>query len=55
MVKEVEPIRATHHRWDRIPLEPMKGTITRRFVSSERMMIAHGVFEEERRRASALP
>ena len=46
MVKEVESIRATHHRWDRIPLESMKGTITRRFVSGERMMIAHVYFKK---------
>jgi len=38
-------MRATHHRWDLIPLETLKGTITRRFVSSERMMIAHVYFK----------
>lgn len=31
----------THHRWDRIPLESLKGTITRRLITSERMMLAH--------------
>jgi quercetin dioxygenase-like cupin family protein len=31
----------THHRWDQIPAESMKGTITRRLISGERMMIAH--------------
>ena len=31
----------SHHRWDRIPQEPLKGTITRRLVTGERMMIAH--------------
>jgi quercetin dioxygenase-like cupin family protein len=31
----------THHQWDRIPEEPLKGTITRRLVTGERMMIAH--------------
>ncbi|MGH8137504.1 MAG: cupin domain-containing protein [Steroidobacteraceae bacterium] len=30
-----------HHRWDRIPAEPLKGTITRRLITGERMMIAH--------------
>src|ERR1700722_15275199 len=30
-----------HHRWDKIPEETMKGTITRRLITSERMMIAH--------------
>ena len=30
-----------HHRWESIPAEPMKGTITRKIISGERMMIAH--------------
>jgi quercetin dioxygenase-like cupin family protein len=32
---------ANHYRWNEIPAEPMKGTITRRLITSERMMIAH--------------
>ena len=32
---------AKHYRWQEIPAEPMKGTITRKLISSERMMIAH--------------
>src|SRR5450755_645255 len=32
---------AKHHVWKEIPAEPMKGTITRRLITSERMMIAH--------------
>lgn len=35
------PESVTHHRWDSIPAEPMKGTITRKIVTGERMMIAH--------------
>jgi quercetin dioxygenase-like cupin family protein len=31
----------THHRWDEIPAEPLKGTITRRLITGNRMMIAH--------------
>jgi len=31
----------THHVWDQIPAEPLKGTITRKLVTGERMMIAH--------------
>jgi quercetin dioxygenase-like cupin family protein len=31
----------THHVWDQIPAEPMKGTITRKLVTGERLMIAH--------------
>ncbi|MDE2305149.1 MAG: cupin domain-containing protein [Gammaproteobacteria bacterium] len=29
------------HRWKDIPAEPLKGSITRRIVTGERMMIAH--------------
>ena len=29
------------HRWDDIPAEPLKGSITRKMISSERMMVAH--------------
>jgi quercetin dioxygenase-like cupin family protein len=29
------------HRWKDIPAEPLKGTITRKLVTGERMMIAH--------------
>jgi quercetin dioxygenase-like cupin family protein len=32
---------AKHYRWSDIPEESMKGTITRKLVTSERMMIAH--------------
>jgi quercetin dioxygenase-like cupin family protein len=32
---------ATHHRWSDLPLESMRGSITRRMVSTERMTIAH--------------
>jgi quercetin dioxygenase-like cupin family protein len=31
----------THHVWAQIPAEPLKGTITRKLVTGERMMIAH--------------
>jgi quercetin dioxygenase-like cupin family protein len=30
-----------HYRWDDVQLEPLKGTISRRVISGERMMIAH--------------
>jgi quercetin dioxygenase-like cupin family protein len=30
-----------HYRWDALPAEPLKGGITRKLVTSERMMIAH--------------
>ncbi len=45
-MKMADATRATHHRWDQIPLESLKSTITRRFVSSERMMVAHVYFKK---------
>jgi quercetin dioxygenase-like cupin family protein len=36
-----DPKSVTHHRWDDIPAEPLKGGITRKLVTGERMMIAH--------------
>jgi quercetin dioxygenase-like cupin family protein len=38
--------RATHHRWEDIPAEPLKGTISRRLVSGERVMLAHVYFKK---------
>ena len=43
-VKAMKPMdaqSAKHYRWKELPAEPMKGTITRRLITSERMMIAH--------------
>jgi quercetin dioxygenase-like cupin family protein len=43
-IKATSPIDAAtakHYRWKELPAEPMKGTITRRLITSERMMIAH--------------
>lgn len=36
-----EATTAKHYRWEELPLETMKGTITRRLITSDRMMIAH--------------
>ena len=33
--------RVSHHAWARIPEETLKGTITRKLITGERMMIAH--------------
>jgi quercetin dioxygenase-like cupin family protein len=33
--------RAEHYRWNELPAEPLKGGITRKLITSERMMIAH--------------
>jgi quercetin dioxygenase-like cupin family protein len=37
----IDAASATHYRWKDLPAEPMKGTITRKLITSERMMIAH--------------
>jgi unsaturated pyranuronate lyase len=34
-------LSARHHRWNDVALEPLKGTISRRVITGERMMIAH--------------
>ncbi|MFI4890334.1 MAG: cupin domain-containing protein [Steroidobacterales bacterium] len=36
----------THHRWTDLPAESLKGGITRRLVTGERMMIAHVYFKK---------
>jgi quercetin dioxygenase-like cupin family protein len=36
----IESSGLQHHRWTDIPEEPLKGTITRRLIAAERMMIA---------------
>ncbi|MEA3196489.1 MAG: hypothetical protein QOF32_541 [Gammaproteobacteria bacterium] len=37
----LEATSAKHYRWEELPAEPMKGSITRRLITSDRMMIAH--------------
>lgn len=37
---------AQHYCWDEITLQPLKGTISRRLITSERMMIAHVYFKK---------
>jgi quercetin dioxygenase-like cupin family protein len=37
---------ATHYRWADLPAEPLKGGLTRRLISAERMMIAHVHFDK---------
>jgi quercetin dioxygenase-like cupin family protein len=39
--KPVEAVSAKHYRWEDLPLENLKGDLSRRLISSERMMIAH--------------
>ncbi|HEY4772861.1 MAG TPA: cupin domain-containing protein [Steroidobacteraceae bacterium] len=40
-MSDIAPENAHHFRWDDLPAEPLKGTITRRVITGERMMIAH--------------
>jgi len=35
-----------HHRWTDMPEEPLKGTITRRLITAERMMLAQIVLKK---------
>src|ERR1700691_2862153 len=37
---------AKHYRWDNLTAEPLKGGITRRLITSDRMMIAHVYFKK---------
>src|ERR1700719_110871 len=37
----IDAADAKHYRWKEIPTEPMKGGITRRLITGDRMMIAH--------------
>jgi quercetin dioxygenase-like cupin family protein len=42
-----QPQSATLYRWNDLPAEKLKGTITRRLVTGERMMIAHVYFKKD--------
>jgi quercetin dioxygenase-like cupin family protein len=37
---------AQHYRWAELPAEQLKGGLTRRLITSERMMIAHVHFKK---------
>jgi quercetin dioxygenase-like cupin family protein len=39
-------VMVPHYRWDSMTPERLKGTITRKLVTSERMMIAHVYFKK---------
>jgi quercetin dioxygenase-like cupin family protein len=43
---DFSPESAHHYRWEDLPAEPLKGTITRRLITGERMMIAHISFNK---------
>ena len=36
----IETNAATHYRWDDMPAETLKGTLTRRMITGDKMMIA---------------
>jgi quercetin dioxygenase-like cupin family protein len=35
-----------HYRWDQMPAEALKGTISRKLITGDRMMIAHVYFKK---------
>jgi len=37
---------ATHYRWEELPAEQLKGGLTRRLITGDRMMIAHVYFKK---------
>jgi len=39
-------VAVKHYRWDEMPAEPLKGGITRKMITGERMMIAHVYFKK---------
>ena len=42
-----DPTRGVHHYcWKQMPAEPLKGGISRKLITSERMMIAHVYFKK---------
>ena len=41
----MEAASAKHYRWAHLPAENLKGGLTRRLISGERMMIAHVYFK----------
>jgi quercetin dioxygenase-like cupin family protein len=43
---EQDAASARHYRWADLTAEPLKGGITRRLITSERMMIAHVYFKK---------
>jgi quercetin dioxygenase-like cupin family protein len=42
----VDPLSATHYRWEDLPKEALKPDLQRRLISGERMMLAHVYLEK---------
>jgi quercetin dioxygenase-like cupin family protein len=45
-MNSVEPAGAKHYRWEELPTEKLKDGLTRRLITSDRMMIAHVYFKK---------
>ena len=42
----VEAASAKHYRWEQLPAEKLKGGLTRKLITGDRMMIAHVHFKK---------
>src|SRR3979490_218121 len=42
----VEAASAKHYRWEQLPAEKLKGGLTRKLITGDRMMIAHVYFKK---------
>jgi quercetin dioxygenase-like cupin family protein len=45
-LKPPTDVAVPHYRWKDLPAEPLKGTLTRKLITGERMMIAHVYFKK---------
>lgn len=45
-MKPQTDVAVPHYRWKDLPAEPLKGTLTRKLITGERMMIAHVYFKK---------
>ena len=45
-MKPQTAVAVPHYRWKDLPAEPLKGTLTRKLITGERMMIAHVYFKK---------
>ena len=45
-MKSQTDVAVPHYRWKDLPAEPLKGTLTRKLITGERMMIAHVYFKK---------
>jgi quercetin dioxygenase-like cupin family protein len=45
-LKPQTDVAVPHYRWKNLPAEPLKGTLTRKLITGERMMIAHVYFKK---------